>query len=359
MLATLTANNPNDALETALWRLKVDGIVNDSRNGRVLQMPGPVATTYLEPCNRVVFSALRDANPFFHLYEALWMLAGRNDAASVSRYAKQMDTFAENGQLWGAYGWRWRSFFTFDQLPQIIALLRADSKTRRAVLTMWSPIGDLVPVVGGEGGVMSSKDVPCNTHVYFSAVHGRLDMTVCNRSNDIIWGAYGANVVHMSILHEFVALAVGLPVGLYHQFSNNFHIYPDRPDVQRLIDTTGEQGAWCVRYSADDRYREVTGMGLTLPLRTPPLLAEGENWQAWLRECEVFVESPALSPRENWRHNFFRDVASPLMRAHHAYKQGALSAARTELNRCRADDWGVAAHEWLDRREAKLNGETQ
>ena len=34
----------------------------------------------------------------------------------------------------------------------------------------------------------------------------KLCMTVCNRSNDMLWGAYGANVVHMSMLQEFVAL---------------------------------------------------------------------------------------------------------------------------------------------------------
>lgn len=343
---TIAARNPNTALEEALWHMKVSGIVNDSRNGRVVQSPGPVVTTYTHPQQRVVFSALRDANPFFHLFEALWMLAGRKDAESVSRYAKQMETFAENGQLWGAYGWRWREFFTFDQIKVLIATLKADPKTRRAVLSMWSPIGDLVPIEGGEGGVMASKDVPCNTHVYFSAVNGVLDMTVCNRSNDIVWGAYGANVVHMSVLQEFIASAVGIPVGVYHQFSNNFHAYIDRPDVQRLIDTTGPTSEWSVKYISDDRYTRDKWVA-------PHPLVGDSNWQLWLDECERFVDDPGRDPYE-WQHTFFSRAAGPLMCAHAAYKAGDISEAFSMVERCDASDWRVAATEWLARRDKRV-----
>jgi thymidylate synthase len=342
----IATRNPNTALESALWYLKISGVVNDSRNGRVVQAPGPVITTYTYPQQRVVFSALRDANPFFHLYEALWMLAGRKDAESVSRYAKQMGAFADNGQLWGAYGWRWREFFDFDQLKTLIAMLKADPKTRRAVLTMWSPVGDLVPTTSGEGGAASAKDVPCNTHVYFSAVNGVLDMTVCNRSNDIIWGAYGANVVHMSILQEFVASAVGIPMGAYHQFSNNFHAYVDRPDVQRLIDTAGPTSAWVIKYASDDRY--TCGKELAqLPL------VGYSNWQLWLDECERFVDDPGRD-HYAWRHTFFRRVAGPLMCAHAAYKAGDVLEAIRMAKRCDAEDWALAAAEWLTRRNKHL-----
>ena len=56
----------------------------DSRNGRVIVLDEPVLMTYSHPCERVLFNQARDCNPFFHVYEALWMLAGRNDVASVS-----------------------------------------------------------------------------------------------------------------------------------------------------------------------------------------------------------------------------------------------------------------------------------
>ena len=52
-------------------------------------------------------------------------------------------------------------------------------------------------------------------------------MTVCNRSNDLIWGCCGANAVHMSYLQEYVASMVNVKVGTYTQFTQNLHAYKD------------------------------------------------------------------------------------------------------------------------------------
>lgn len=353
---TIIATSPDDALMDGLWALKTSGIQSDSRNGPVLVAPSPVITTYPDPRRRVMFSALRDANPFFHLYEACWMLAGKKDSASVARFASVMAGFAEDGQLWGAYGWRWRSFFEFDQLQEIIDVLRRDPTTRRAVLTMWSPNGDLIAKPDATGsGIWASKDVPCNTHVYFDASKmGELDMTVCNRSNDIVWGAYGANVVHMSMLHEFVAAAAGLELGHYHQVSNNYHIYTDRPDVQRLLSiedrVEGEDhDRYKVLFRPDHRYHtDVTvypiNTGLDKPMDT----------MYWLAECEALADDPyELS---DYDVPFFANVVQPMMIAHEAYKAGDFEAARHALGNCAASDWRVAGAEWIERRRAAKAG---
>ena len=91
---------------------------------------------------------------------------------------------------------------------------------RRAVLEMWDAEGELRMA-------NSCKDHPCNTHIYFNVRDNILDMTVCNRSNDMIWGALGANAVHMSILQEYIASHIGARVGIYTQFSNNLHAYTE------------------------------------------------------------------------------------------------------------------------------------
>jgi hypothetical protein len=343
--AIISARNPNWALQDALWHLKVSGEVNTSRNGRVLVSPGPVLTCYENPLERVMFSPLRDANPFFHLFEGLWMLAGRNDVESVAVYAKQMAAFSDDGAtLHGAYGFRWREFFAFDQLEKLIGLMVADPKTRRAVLTMWAPNGDLV-ASEGVGGICA-KDVPCNTQVYFDPTRGVLDMTVLNRSNDIVWGAYGANVVHMSMLQEFVAAAVGLRVGKYYQFSNNFHMYLDRPDCQRLMNTaSADPGHWAVAYDVDDRYTMLSNV------RPYPMLVEGDTARQWLEDCERFVSFPTSD--HSRRCAFFREVAAPMMRAHADYRQGEppVQTARVLLRECKATDWALAGAEWLCRRQ--------
>ena len=145
------------------------------------------------------------------------MLSGSNNVDFPASFAKQIREYSDDGTtLNGAYGFRWRYYWDYDQLEQIIYMLKNDSTTRRAVLSMWDPQHDLE---------YDSVDTPCNTHIYFRTVGGRLDMTVCNRSNDLVWGMLGANIVHMSILQEYIANATGLPVGTYHQFTNNLHVY--------------------------------------------------------------------------------------------------------------------------------------
>src|SRR3954462_5286059 len=154
------AINVNHALQDALWHLNVSGLREESRNGPVLVAPGPVLTEYERPCERVLFHRARDANPFFHLFEALGMLAGRNDVAWVGQYAKNMFNYSDDGEaLHGAYGFRWREFSGLDQLEHIVQPLREQPNSRRAVLSMWAPNGDLVTSEGAGG--IHMKDVPC------------------------------------------------------------------------------------------------------------------------------------------------------------------------------------------------------
>ena len=339
----IVALSPDAALADGLWWLKTVGEVNDSRNGRVVVSPVPVITAYPNPDHRVMLSPVRDANPFFHLFEALWMLAGRNDVAKIAVYAKQMEAFADDGLQWGAYGFRWREFFAFDQLAEIVELLDREPLTRRAVMTMWAPNGDLVASEGAGG--ITAKDVPCNTQVYFDLTRGRLNMTVTNRSNDIVWGAYGANLVHMSMLMEFVAGAVGAPLGTYYQFSNNYHAYIDRPDVQRLMHTNGASSRpaeWTVNVVPVNAY-EREG------LKTYPMV--GSRWRSWLNDCEAFVDDPLTDRAYN--DLFFNAVAAPMVAAHAAYKRDELDVALREASHIVAPDWRRAATEWLVRRVAK------
>lgn len=341
----INVRNVNYALQEGLHWLAAAGTVADSRNGPVLVAPGPVLTIYSKPQERVMFSAWRDANPFFHLYECIWMLAGRRDAASVAYYARTMDSFADEGILHGSYGFRWREWFGFDQLKELVKLLKAEPNTRRAVLQMWDPRGDLQDSGHAGGGASKSKDVPCNTAVYFDATDGHLNMTVTNRSNDIVWGAYGANAVHMSFLQEVIAAAVGVPVGAYAQFSNNYHTYLDRPDVARLIEKREEATTgYNVYYASDDRY----GNPAVKPFVTSP---RHMVLDTFLRDCEVLAGVPDAVLAAD-AHPFLRHVFVPMMAAHKAYKAGDYEAAHRALTLCQASDWATAGAEWLYRRQA-------
>jgi hypothetical protein len=341
----LRVRNVNDALPVALSLLETQGHSSPSRNGPVSKFDGPVMTIYERPTERVLFNPARDANPFFHLFESLWMLAGRDDVKFVEQFVKRMRTFSDDGKtLHGAYGRRWLRWFDsgkgapadHDQLSWAIEELRRDPDSRRVVISMWD--GDIDPHLATNGG----KDVPCNTHIYVWVDRaGELCMTLLNRSNDIIWGAYGANAVHFTYLQEYLAAGVDRPVGRLYQLSNNLHAY------HKVLEPLMAKGVTDQSVLMNNPY--ALGEVEVFPLVSTPL-------NEWREDLGIFMEH---GPVVGLRDPFFQQVAIPMWVAHKAYKNTAnpdrFEHAREALANCRATDWRRAALEWLDRREAAAN----
>lgn len=315
----ISARNVNDAFIQGMELLRSVGQNGTSRNGPVIYVPAPVATTYLFPNERVLFHPERDANPFFHFMEGLWMLDGRSDAAFLNKFNSRMSEYANaEGRLEGAYGDRWRYHFGYDQLMTVADLLKACPDTRRAVLTMWNGFCDLG---------RDSLDLPCNTHAYFLRQGDALNMTVCCRSNDAVWGAYGANAVHMSMLLEVMAAMVGCKVGDYVQFSNNLHLYPEVNNHLDLLNVS----------PCRDHYKE--------GLIKFKLVHDPETWFDDLRQ---FVENPVLSISN--KNTLFRFVAKPMYMAWESYKVGNFAGALYWCDDIEDQAWSLACRRWIERR---------
>lgn len=328
-MQVIQANNINEAYLVGMHLLSEQGDNRDSRNGPVLVHPGPVTTVYERPENRVLFSPSRDANPFFHFMEGLWMIAGRNDVDWISQFNSTIDQFSDDGVTFhGAYGHRWMNHFddnsdgnsyALDQLDIVIERLKKDPTDRRCVVSMWDPVVDL-----GKDG----KDFPCNTQIYFKiTVLGALDMIVLNRSNDIIWGAYGANVVHMSMMMEYVASSIGVPLGIYRQMSNDFHAYKEIFESKKDV--------------FDEEPRKYPG---AFPMVNSPI-------STWDGELKMFIEE---GPVMGFTDPFFRKVASPMFQAWKTWKDkqnpNRIDDAISCMESCVAEDWKIACIEWLERR---------
>lgn len=327
----LKVRNVNHAIVESLWALKTMAVKETSRNGEALVFPEPVTTVYARPDERVLFWGERDANPVFHLMESIWMLAGRDDVEFVKYFNSRMINFSDDGHtLNGAYGHRWRKRFVVDQLPAIIRHLEKTPDSRRAVLTMWGVLQDLCEIE-------TSKDVCCNTQAFFDIRGGQLNMTVLNRSNDLVWGAYGANAVHFSILQEFIASALGVKLGVYRQFSNNLHLYTELYDFKKYIE---------VPPTLHDPYtsREVA----------PHSLLDDSDWAGFLRDCERFCCAPFENPK-GYRHSFFPYVAYPMAMVVKTRKE-KVGNGKYWAENIIAEDWRRATLEWIERREnAKKN----
>lgn len=318
MVFAKQVRNVNDAFsEVWHWLPKVS-TTETSRNGPVMVADEPVITEYLCPTERILWNARRDANPVFHLMESLWMIAGADHVDWLSQFNSRMKEYAESdGRIHGAYGARWHL-----QIPGLIQMLKTKPDTRQAVLQMWDWTRDLF----GDW-----KDRPCNTHIYFDRRHDALNMTVCCRSNDSLWGAYGANAVHFSMLQEFIAHAVGTRVGVYRQFSNNFHVYVDLPMVRDFLDLPP---------APFDRYVDDA-----VPVTVLPILRDDETWEEFRQDCKDLLVGGAAS-----RTYFCRYVAKPLCESYLARKRGDMESFQTWKDVVPDCDWKVAYEDWLQRR---------
>lgn len=342
------ARNVNDALPSGLRYLSSRGTREPSRVGEVVVANGPVVTIYQKPMERVLFSPVRDANPFFHLFEALWMLSGSDQLPWVVQFNKRFNTYSDDGGLTqpAAYGHRWRKYFGYDQLRGIVRELRARPDSRRAVLAMWDGGGDAAREGDLSRAAVGSADIPCNTHAYFRIVEGRLDMTVMCRSNDLLWGAHGANAVHFSVLQEFIATLVEVPMGVLYQFSNNYHYYTE---------IVADPMAMAMDAEAYNLYATE---------RVEPM-AMFQDPDAFIRELDEFIQwaSPQMvlgSPTPMFNEPFLDGVAVPMRAAWEAHKKKDYGTAEALCGGIRADDWRIACRQWMERRgrnhRAKKNG---
>jgi hypothetical protein len=327
MTTTIQVRNVNEALTEGFWHLKTAGVTEESRNGPVVVSPGPVVTEYSHPWERVLFDPKRDANPVFHLMESIWMMAGAQDVKWLLPFNARFKEYAEpDGRVNGAYGHRWRRHFGTDQLELVIDELKTNPNSRQAVVQMWDPAYDLgIP----------RKDKPCNTAIYFDLRGGKLNMTVTNRSNDIVWGAYGANAVHMSVLQEVIASAVGADIGMYRQFSNNYHAYTDLPFVKENLQYPG---------AASTLYE-------TGAVSYYPLIQLNENWRDFLADCEEMVGRDPMYPGSwAYRTDFMSQVAETLRVMYARRKRGEGINAFFTAERME-NDWFRAFKEWKERRD--------
>lgn len=358
-----------------------------SRNGDTIKIPEPCTITYQRPYERVLFDSNRDANPFFHLFECIWMLAGRNDVNPVAFFASNMRNFSDDGKTFnGAYGYRWRTAkcgtgqtwlatelvdlflddgdpVYVDQLDEIINHLKLVPDSRRVVLSMWNVQDDLMKITGVE----ASKDVCCNLSACFSLSehsyiaepnnttqdtgvrYKKLDMTVFNRSNDLIWGALGANAVHFSFLQEYLACALGVRVGVYHQISNNMHVY-----VGQDATNNWNPELWLQNAAHAECYPRTCDL---------PLFVDRQRFDD---ECVVLVqkfaqEEPNLADLQaalgvlagKMREPYLREVVLPMCSAFVAHKQRNYSVAQYHLAQVAAPDWKKAGTAWVERRREK------
>lgn len=326
----------------SMWRTMCKAALNpryaamvQTRNGPALKFHGVQALTIREPIERVLFDPDRNCNHVFHLMESIWMLAGRQDVAFLQQFNSNIENYSDDGAVFhAAYGHRWRNHFGVDQIINCIEMLSADPNDRRAVISMWDANVD--------GNGREGKDFPCNIMIMPSisqkhspdgiTKYDRLDFTIINRSNDLVWGLCGANAVHMTMLQEFMADALGIKVGAWHHITNNLHVYePHIPLIKRVAaDVDGSVAVW-------ERYAGV----LTPPKRKPMAV----DWRRFLRECEELCNGK----QQGFEEPFLEETVEPAWASWREWKAGNYQEAIDIAECIDAYDWRLAIVQWYNR----------
>ena len=112
------------------------------------------------------------------------------------------------------------------QWKECVRKLRENKNTRHAGIVCWNV----------EGWCPDSKPmhednfVPCTYQFHFQVIDGKLCMTTMMRSQDAIKG-WWLDCFLYSNLAMMMADELGIPVGHYTVFQNNFHVYPSDRDA--------------------------------------------------------------------------------------------------------------------------------
>lgn len=354
-MITITVRNVNHALPAAVLLFNDPGQyrVNSPRGMTTREIRVPVVTTYKCPLERVLFAPERDANPFFHLFESLWILAGRSDVEWLAHFLPRIKDYSDNGASFhGAYGDRMRYANTSDcssadQIQDVIQELQRDPDSRRAVIGLWQPWLD-----SGYTG----KDMPCNCTIAFKIRDGALQMTVFNRSNDMVWGAYGANAVQFSFLQEYIAAFLRVPVGQYHQVSDSFHVYEDQPTWQAVSKLSQNVIDPYCSHRESEHYYETLHLHVGAAVRPfalvdYPITFDTELQSFMLAVTQSNVTQGVLQVPRAFANTFFQGVAVPLYNALRSVRLKQYDDALAWCRNCAASDWALAACLWVQRRK--------
>tara|TARA_R110000751_G_scaffold24201_3_gene66888 strand:- start:3252 stop:3770 length:519 start_codon:yes stop_codon:yes gene_type:complete len=166
----------------------------------------------------------------------------------------------------------------------------------------------------------------------------------------MLWGAYGANVVHMSVLQEYMAFAIGVEVGVYRQVSDSFHVYLN-PVWDKVKDLTIDPHSFRQLKNPYDSLKNYT----PTPLFTDIGIVEDELKTFFGIAPEGFTGATENS----WINPVFKDIAVPMMAVYACYKSKDFHRAYEMLYTIRALDWRGACFSWLQKREQSYINKTK
>ena len=154
------------------------------------------------------------------IVELLWFLRGDTNVRWLNeRKVSIWDEWAdESGDLGPVYGKQWRDWETadgrhFDQIANLVELIRKDPYSRRQIVTAWNP-----------GEISKMALAPCHCLFQTQVAAGRLNLQLYQRSADVFLGV-PFNIASYALLTLMIAQVCGLQAGEFIHTFGDVHLY--------------------------------------------------------------------------------------------------------------------------------------
>ena len=148
-----------------------------------------------------------------------WYLSGESSIRALGGiYGKIPEIWKrmadDNGNVNSNYGWQWQRN---KQIEHVVNLLKYNPDTRQAAISIYDC----------KEYDSYTHDTPCTYAVQFTILHGRLDMCVTMRSNDL-WFGFCNDQYCFSKLQKMISNRLNIEPGVYYHFAHNMHLYNDK-----------------------------------------------------------------------------------------------------------------------------------
>lgn len=180
-----------------------------------------VSVEIQNPDDRTITTPWRKWSNKYAEREWNWYLSGNPSVENIKKYAPLWDKMHNGDNIVNSnYGFQW---MRNNQLQKAIKQLKDNPYTRQA----WISIYD------GKEKDKYEFDTPCTLAVGFDIKPNSesVDMTVCMRSNDLIYG-FCNDQYCFSKLQEIVAKELNRPIGTYTHFVHDMHIYNNKLNLK-------------------------------------------------------------------------------------------------------------------------------
>jgi len=206
--------NANEAYEYIHDRILQDGV--EFGDTKALFNVGFYMT---DPKDRKIINKERKWNEEYAEAEWQWYLSGDPKVSTLGDiYGKVPEIWKRmadpDGKVNSNYGYQWERN---SQIDMVLEMLKQKPETRQACISIY------------DGKEISdyAYDTPCTYAIQFTIVHGRLDMCVTMRSNDL-WYGFCNDQYQFSQLQELMAFRLDIETGVYYHFAHNMHLYNDK-----------------------------------------------------------------------------------------------------------------------------------